>query len=185
MIDEVISEMQSDMEKTVERLRGELSKVRTGRANVALLDGLRVDYYGQPTPINQVAAVQLGDARLIVIKPWEKTMVGPVEKAIQQSDLGLNPNSDGEQIRVPIPPLTEERRRDLVKVVKRMAEEFKVQIRNLRRDANEMLKALEKDKEISEDDRRKGQTRVQTSTDEHTKIVDQVVSAKEEEILQV
>lgn len=185
MVNDVIDELKSDMDKTVDRLRVELGRVRTGRANVALLDGLRVDYYGVPTPLQQVASVQVADARLIIIKPWEKTMVPAVEKAIQQSDLGLNPNSDGEVIRLPVPPLTEDRRRELVKMVKRLGEEHKVIVRGQRRDANEMLKALEKDKEISEDDSRKGQTRVQEVTDAHTKLVDEVITKKEAEIMEV
>jgi ribosome recycling factor len=185
MVNDVIDELKSDMGKTVDRLKAELVRVRTGRANLALLDGVRVDYYGVPTPIHQVATLQIADARLIVIKPWEKSMVVAVEKAIQQSDLGLNPNSDGEVIRLPVPPLTEERRRELVKVVKRLGEEHKVLIRGQRRDANEMLKALEKDKEISEDESRKGQTRVQEVTDQHTKLVDEVITKKEAEIMEV
>jgi ribosome recycling factor len=152
MVNEVTEELKNDMVKTVERLAAELSRVRTGRANLALLDGIKVDYYGVPTPLNQVASLQLADARLIVVKPWEKTMVSAVEKAIQQSDLGLNPNSDGEIIRLPVPPLTEERRKEIVKTIKRLGEDYKVKLRGLRRDANEMLKALEKDKEISEDE---------------------------------
>ena len=185
MVNDVIDELKSDMAKTVDRLKGELGRVRTGRASVALLDGLRVDYYGVPTPLSQVASLQVADARLIVIKPWEKSMVPAVEKAIQQSDLGLNPNSDGETIRLPVPPLTEDRRRDLVKMVKRLGEEHKVIIRGQRRDANEMLKALEKDKEVSEDDSRKGQTRVQEVTDAHSKLVDDLITKKEAEIMEV
>jgi len=185
MVNDVLDELKGDMAKTVERLKAELSRVRTGRANLALLDGIKVDYYGVPTPLNQVASLQIADARLIVVKPWEKTMVPAVEKAIQQSDLGLNPNSDGEIIRLPVPPLTEERRKELVKMVKRLGEEHKVIIRGQRRDGNEMLKALEKDKEISEDESRKGQTRVQEVTDAHTKLVDEVITKKEAEIMEV
>ncbi len=185
MVNDVLDDLKADMGKTVERLKNELSRVRTGRANLALLDGIKVDYYGVPTPLNQVASLQLADARLIVVKPWEKAMVPPVEKAIQAADLGLNPSSDGEIIRLPVPPLTEERRKDLVKQVKRMGEDFKVQIRGHRRDANEMLKSLEKDKDISEDDSRRGQTKVQEATDEHTKKVDEIITAKEAEIMEV
>jgi ribosome recycling factor len=185
MVNEVTEELKNDMVKTVERLAAELSRVRTGRANLALLDGIKVDYYGVPTPLNQVASLQLADARLIVVKPWEKTMVSAVEKAIQQSDLGLNPNSDGEIIRLPVPPLTEERRKEIVKTIKRLGEDYKVKLRGLRRDANEMLKALEKDKEISEDENRRGQTRVQEITDEHTKRVDTVIDKKELEVMEV
>ncbi len=185
MINEVIEEMKAEMVKTLERLETELTRVRTGRANLALLDGIKVDYYGVPTPLNQVASLQLADARLIVIKPWEKTMVSATEKAIQKADLGLNPNSDGETIRLPVPPLTEDRRKELAKMIKRLGEDFKVKIRGQRRDANEMLKALEKDKEISEDDNRRGQTKVQEVTDDHTKKVDTIIAAKEEEVMEV
>ncbi len=185
MINEVIEEMKAEMVKTLERLETELTRVRTGRANLALLDGIKVDYYGVPTPLNQVASLQLADARLIVIKPWEKTMVSATEKAIQKADLGLNPNSDGEIIRLPVPPLTEDRRKELAKMIKRLGEDFKVKIRGQRRDANEMLKALEKDKEISEDDNRRGQTKVQEVTDDHTKKVDTIIAAKEEEVMEV
>ncbi len=185
MINEVIEEMKAEMVKTLERLDTELTRVRTGRANLALLDGIKVDYYGVPTPLNQVASLQLADARLIVIKPWEKTMVTATEKAIQKADLGLNPNSDGEVIRLPVPPLTEDRRKELAKMIKRLGEDFKVKIRAHRRDANEMLKALEKDKEISEDDNRRGQTKVQEATDEHTKKVDTTIGKKEEEVMEV
>jgi ribosome recycling factor len=185
MVNEVTEELRSDMVKTVERLAAELGRVRTGRANLALLDGIKVDYYGVPTPLNQVASLQLADARLIVVKPWEKTMVSAVEKAIQQADLGLNPNSDGEIIRLPVPPLTEERRKEIVKTIKRLGEDYKVKLRGLRRDANEMLKALEKDKEISEDENRRAQTRVQEITDEHTKRVDTVIDKKEAEVMEV
>ncbi len=185
MVNEVIEELRGDMAKTLERLESELGRVRTGRANLALLDGIKVDYYGVPTPLNQVASLQLADARLIVVKPWEKNMVSATEKAIQKADLGLNPNSDGEIIRLPVPPLTEERRKELVKVIRRMGEDFKVKIRAQRRDANEMLKALEKDKEISEDDCRRGQTQVQEVTDEHTKRVGSIIAKKEEEVMEV
>jgi ribosome recycling factor len=185
MVDDVLDELKQDMKKTVERLQKELARVRTGRANLTLLDDIRVDYYGVLTPLNQVASLQLADARLIVVKPWEKSMVPPVEKAIQAADLGLNPSSDGEIIRLPVPPLTEERRKELAKQVKRMGEDFKVQLRGQRRDANEMLKSLEKDKDISEDDNRRGQSRVQEITDEHTEKVDKLIEAKEAEIMEV
>lgn len=185
MVNDVLDELKQDMSRTLERLEADLGHVRTGRANLALLDGIRVDYYGVPTPLNQVAALQLADARLIVVKPWEKTMVPVVEKAIQAADLGINPSSDGEIIRLPVPPLTEERRKDLVKQVRKMGEEFKVQLRGQRRDANEMLKSLEKDKEISEDDSRRGQTKVQEVTDRHTKQVDDRIEKKEAEIMEV
>jgi len=185
MVNDVLEELKKDMDKTIKRLEADLARVRTGRANLALLDGIRVDYYGVPTPLNQVASLQLADARLIVVKPWEKTMVPAAEKAIQAADLGINPSSDGELIRLPVPPLTEERRKDLVKQVRKMGEEFKVQLRGQRRDANEMLKSLEKDKEISEDDSRRGQSKVQEVTDAHTKQVDELIEKKEVEIMEV
>ncbi len=185
MVNDVLDELKQDMKKTVERLQKELARVRTGRANLALLDDIRVDYYGVLTPLNQVASLQLADARLIVVKPWEKSMVPPVEKAIQAADLGLNPSSDGEIIRLPVPPLTEERRKELAKQVRRLGEDFKVQLRGQRRDANEMLKSLEKDKDISEDDNRRGQTKVQEITDAHTEQVDKLIEAKEAEIMEV
>ena len=185
MVDEILSDLKSSMDESIESLGRELAKRRTGRANVAILDGIKVDYYGSKSPLNQVASVQVADPRLITIKPWEKTMVGPTEKAIQKADLGLNPNSDGELIRLPVPPLTEERRKEIVKMIKRLGEDFKVKIRGQRRDANEMLKALEKDKEISEDDNRRGQTKVQEVTDDHTKRVDAAIDKKEEEVMEV
>ena len=185
MVNDVLDELKADMAKTVERLQGELARVRTGRANLTMLDGIKVDYYGVPTPLNQVASMQLADARLIVVKPWEKNMVPPVEKAIQAAALAINPSSDGEIIRLPVPPLTEERRKELAKQVKRMGEDFKVQLRGQRRDANEMLKSLEKDKDISEDDNHRGQAKVQEVTDAHTKQVDEIIVAKEEEIMEV
>ena len=146
MVNDVMKDLQGSIEKALEAFRRDLTKVRTGRANVAILDGVKVDYYGTPTPLNQVASVNVPDARLITIKPWEKTLIPEIEKSIRAAQLGLNPNSDGEIVRVPMPPLTEERRKDLVKMVKKMAEEAKVALRAHRRDANEMLKAFLKDK---------------------------------------
>jgi ribosome recycling factor len=186
MVNEVLGELKADMQKVIEKLKGELTRVRTGRANLAMLDSIRVDYYGVPTPLNQVASVQLADARLIVIKPWEKSMVPAVEKSIkQQHDLGLNPNSDGEIIRVPVPPLTEERRKEQAKMIKKLAEEYRVMLRNQRRDANEMLKEYEKDGEVTEDEARKGLTRVQEVTDDFVKKVDEITAKKEAEIMEV
>lgn len=184
MVDDVLTELTSSMKGTIENLHRELSKRRTGRANVALLDGIKVDYYGTLSPLNQVASVQVPDPRLITIKPWEKTMVHPIEKALQQSSLGLNPSSDGELIRLPIPPLTGERRTQLVKEVKGVGEDAKVALRNQRRDANEMLKALEKDKEISEDEMHRGLAKVQDTTNEFVKIVDGAIADKEKEIME-
>ncbi len=184
MVNDVISDLKTSMDGTIESLKRELARRRTGRANVAILDGVKVDYYGTKSPLNQVASVQVPDPRLITIKPWEKSMIQVIEKAIQQSSIGLTPSSDGEIIRLPIPPLTEERRKGLVKDVKKVGEEAKVGLRNQRRDANEMLKELEKEKEISEDDLRHGLTRVQEVTDDYVKKVDDLVGTKEKEILE-
>jgi ribosome recycling factor len=184
MLNDILSDLQSGMNETIDSLKRDLSKRRTGRANVAILDGIKVEYYGTMSPLNQVASLQVPDPRLITIKPWEKSMVPVIEKAIQQSPIGLNPASDGELIRIPIPPLTEQRRKDLVKDVRRIGEESKVALRNQRREANEMLKELEKEKDISEDELRRGLTRVQEATDDYVKKVDEVVAAKEKEILE-
>ncbi len=184
MVDEILSDLKSSMDESIESLGRELAKRRTGRANVAILDGIKVDYYGSKSPLNQVASVQVADPRLITIKPWEKTMLQPIEKALQQSSIGLTPSSDGDIIRIPIPALTEERRRDLVKDVKKVGEESKVGLRNQRRDANEMLKELEKSKDISEDDLHRNLTNVQEITDTYVKKVDEHVSVKEAEILE-
>jgi len=180
MQDEVLEEFKSKVEKSLAALKGELAKVRTGRANLAILDGIRVEYYGTPTPLNQVA-----DARLITIKPWEKTMCAEIEKSIRKSDLGLNPASDGEIVRVPIPPLTEERRKELTKVIKRYGEETKVAIRNARRDSKEMLEELCKDGEISEDARDRALKELQTQTDSGVGKVDEIVAKKEKELMEV
>ena len=185
MLDDVLADLKANMEKTTEALRRDLAKIRTGRANVAILDGIRVDYYGTISPLNQVASLQVADARLIVIKPWEKTMCAVLEKTIRQSDLGLNPSTDGEVVRVPIPPLTEERRKELVKMVKKIGEESKVALRTHRRDSNEMLKELSDEKQISEDDLSRGQKKVQDATDQYVAKIDEIVAKKEKEILEV
>jgi ribosome recycling factor len=184
MVNDVLNDLKSNMDGTLDSLKRELAKRRTGRANVAILDGIRVDYYGTKSPLNQVASVQVPDPRLITIKPWEKSMVSVIEKAIQQSNIGLTPSSDGELIRIPIPPLTEQRRKDLVKDIKRVGEESKVALRNQRRDANEMLKDFEKEREISEDELRKGLEKVQEVTDDFVNQVDELVGAKETEIME-
>jgi ribosome recycling factor len=184
MVNDVTSDLKKSMEGTIDSLKRDLAKRRTGRANVAILDGVKVDYYGTKSPLNQVASVQVPDPRLITIKPWEKSMVQPIEKAIQISNLGLTPSSDGEIIRLPIPPLTEQRRKDLVKDIKKVGEEAKIGLRNQRRDANEMLKELEKEKDISEDELKRGLTKVQELTDEFVKKVDELVGQKEKEILE-
>ena len=173
------------MQKTLEALRADLGKVRTGRAHAGLLDHITVDYYGSPMPINQVANVNLLDARTISVQPWEKKMVQAVEKAIRDSDLGLNPMTQGDLIRVPMPALTEERRRDLVKVIKQEGEAAKVAVRNLRRDANQQLKDLVKAKEASEDDERRAQEEVQKLTDRFIADVEKAIAQKEAEIMAV
>ncbi|HEY9380798.1 MAG TPA: ribosome recycling factor [Burkholderiales bacterium] len=173
------------MQKSIEALKVDLAKIRTGRASTGLLDHINVDYYGSMMPINQVANVTLVDARTIAVQPWEKKMVGVVEKAIRESDLGLNPATQGEVIRVPMPALTEERRRDLIKVVKQEGENAKVAVRNLRRDGNQQLKDELKAKTISEDDERRAQDEVQKLTDRHIAEIDKLLQQKEAELLQV
>lgn len=173
------------MQKSIEAFKADLAKIRTGRAHTGLLDHVQVDYYGSPVPISQVANVGLGDARTITVQPWEKKMVQAVEKAIRDADLGLNPATMGDVIRVPMPPLTEERRKELIKVVKSEAEGAKVAVRNLRRDANEQFKKLVKDKTISEDDERRGTDDVQKLTDKYVGEIDKLVAEKEKEILTV
>jgi ribosome recycling factor len=171
------------MQKTIDTLKKDLSRIRTGRASPALLDGLTVDYYGSPMPINQVANISIPDARLIVIQPWEKSMISPIEKVIQASELGLNPQSDGNLLRLPIPPLSEERRAELFKTCKKTGEESKVAIRNVRRDANEKLKKAEKDKLVTQDEAKKGNDEIQKLTDKYIKLVDETLIAKEKEIM--
>jgi ribosome recycling factor len=185
MVSDVLKDLQANLDKGIDALKKDLGKVRTGRANVAILDGLRVDYYGTPTPLHQVASVNAPDPRLITIKPWEKSLIPEIEKLIRSSQLGLNPSSDGEIIRLPMPPLTEERRRDLVKMVKKTAEESKVALRNARRDANEMLKEFLKDKDITEDEEKAGLKKVQEATDAAVTKVDDLVAKKEKEIMEI
>lgn len=184
-VSEIIAQTEHKMKATVEHTREEFVKIRTGRASTGLLDQIKVDYYGCPTPLNQVAQVGVGDARTLTVQPWEKNMVKVVEKAIRDSDLGLNPATSGDVIRVPLPPLTEERRRELSKVVRGMGEDSKVAIRNLRRDANTHVERLTKDKEISEDDERRAETEVQKLTDKYVAEIDKVVADKEKEIMTV
>jgi ribosome recycling factor len=185
MVSDVLKDLQANLDKGIDALKKDLGKVRTGRANVAILDGLRVDYYGTPTPLNQVSSVSAPDPRLITIKPWEKSLIPEIEKVIRSSQLGLNPSSDGEIVRLPMPPLTEERRKDLVKMVKKMAEESKVGLRNARRDANEMLKEFLKDKDITEDEEKAGLKKVQEATDAAVTKVDDVVAKKDKEIMEI
>ncbi len=181
----VIDEAKEAMEKSVRSLRAELQRVRTGRASTALLDGIQVEYYGTPTPLNQLANLTTPDPRLIVISPYDKGCIGDVEKAIQASDLGLTPSNDGKVVRIPVPPLTEERRKDLVKQVHRMAEDHKVGVREARRDALSLLKDLEADGSVSRDDKHREEKKVQGLTDDYVKKLDEMASQKEEEILQV
>jgi ribosome recycling factor len=185
MVEEIINDMKRDMSKSVESMKQSTMKVRTGRASIAILDGIMVDYYGTLTPLNQLASLAVPEPRLITIQPWDKGALTPIEKAIMKSELGLTPNNDGKIIRVPVPPLNEERRRDLVKMVKKMAEDFRVEIRNHRRDANSMLKDLEKDKEINKDDLKASQDKVQELTDTYIKQIDDLLVAKEKEIMEV
>jgi len=185
MVNEIIDDMKRDMVKSVESMRQSLMKVRTGRASIGILDGIMVDYYGSPTPLNQLATLAVPEPRLITIQPWDKGALVSIEKAILKSELGLTPNNDGKVIRVPIPPLNEERRRDLVKMVKKAAEDFRIEIRNHRRDANAMLKDLEKEKEINKDDLKSSQDKVQDLTDGYIKQIDDVLAAKEKEIMEV
>jgi ribosome recycling factor len=182
---EVIELARSEMEKTVDAFRHELTKVRTGRASTGLVEGLQVNYYGAKTPIRQVASLAAPEPRLIVITPYDKTALHEIEKAIQSSDLGLTPQNDGKIIRIPIPELTQDRRKDLVKHVKKIAEDHRVGVRNHRRDANDMLKDLHKDKKISEDDLRAAEAKVQQFTTEFIDKVDKVLAAKEAEIMEV
>jgi ribosome recycling factor len=173
------------MKKAIEHLSHELASIRTGRASAALLDGIKADYYGVPTPIKQVATVSVPDAKTILVQPFQQNMLAAVDKAIRASDLGLTPNSDGRSIRLPIPALTEERRRDLLKLVKKLGEDTRVAIRNIRRDAIEKIKASEKAGKITEDDLHRGEKEAQEITDEHIKEVDKVIQAKEKEIMTV
>ncbi|MDX9724097.1 MAG: ribosome recycling factor [Myxococcota bacterium] len=182
---EVIAEMVKGFEIAISALRKELSRVRTGRANPSMLDGIRVDYYGTMTPLNQVGAVKVPDPRMITIQPWDKNMIAHIERAIMSADLGLNPSNDGVLVRIPIPALTGERRRELSKGVKEMAEKTKVAVRNHRRDANELIKSLQKDGEVPEDDAHKAIDRVQELTNEHIKKIDDIVAEKDKEIMEL
>jgi ribosome recycling factor len=186
MVNDVLKDLQASFDKNIEAFKRDLGKVRTGRANIAMLDGVKVEYYGTMTPLNQVATLGVPDPRLITIKPWEKSLIPQIEKAIKaQSDLGLNPVSDGDQVRLPIPPLTQERRKDLVKMIKKLAEEAKVALRTARREANETLKEFTDSGDIAEDDERTGLKKVQDLTDKFTALVDEIVGKKEKEIMEV
>ncbi len=181
----VTKDANNRMDKTLEALKSELSKVRTGKATTALLDGVKVDYYGTMTPINQVGNVTVLDSHTLSITPWEKSMVVPIDKAILEANLGFNPISDGTNLKIPIPMLTEERRKDFVKIVKKFGEDSKVAIRNVRRDANDHLKKEQKDKKISEDELKSEEDEVQKFTDQHIKMIDEILKNKENEIMEV
>ena len=182
---EVVDSMSQSMDKSIQSLKGDLVKVRTGRASTALVEPVHVDYYGSNVPLNQVANVTTPDARTIQIAPWEQGMIGAIEKAILASNIGLTPQNDGKVVRIPLPPLTEERRKDMVKLIKKMAEETKVAVRAHRRDANEQVKTLEKAKTLTEDDAKKAGDLIQKKTDEKVAEVDKVIAAKEKEILTI
>jgi ribosome recycling factor len=184
MIEETYQETRDRMGKTISALENELKRIRTGRASLSLLDGIRVDYYGTLTPLNQMASLAVPESRLITIQPWDVSVIKDIEKAILKSDLGLTPSSDGKLIRISIPPLTEERRKELVKVVNKVCEEHKVALRNIRRDSNDLLKGFKKDGDISEDDAFRAQDQVQKITDEHIKQIDEIYKDKEKEILE-
>jgi ribosome recycling factor len=185
MLDEICSEAKEQMENSIEALKKQLSQIRTGRANTALLDSVRVDYYGSATPLNQVASVTIPDARSLMVKPWEKNIIKEVERAILEANLGVTPSSDGEVIRINIPPLTEERRREIAKQAKGKVEDGKVSVRNARRDANDMLKAAKGEGEISEDDEKRGLKMVQELTDTFVAKVDELYANKEKEIMEI
>ena len=185
MTAEVLEQLKGEMEGTLQALRGEFSKLRTGRASTSLVDGVNVDYYGAPTPLNQLASLSAPDARLLVVQPYEKNILGDVEKAIYQADLGLTPVNDGKVIRIPIPELTEERRKEFVKKIRKSAEDYRVSMRNHRRDANDYLKEMQKDKEITEDELRSSQDRVQRTTDEYIDKLDKMVQVKEKDLMSV
>ena len=184
MLEDVYKDAESQMQKVIESLTREFAGIRTGRASVNLLDGIRVDYYGTQTPLNQMATLSVPESSLIVIQPWDVSVIKEIEKAILKSDLSLTPTNDGKIIRITIPPLTEERRKELVKVVHKMCEDSKVAVRNIRRDSNDLLKGLKKDGDISEDDAFRAQENVQKITDEYTDNIDDIYKEKEKEILE-
>ena len=184
MIDDIYQDTRESMSKSIEALKRELKRVRTGRASLSILDGIKVDYYGTLTPLNQMATLAVPESRLITIQPWDVSVIQDIEKAILKSDLGLTPANDGKILRISIPPLTEERRKELVRTVHKMCEEHKVSVRNARRDSNELLKSLKKDGDISEDEAFKAQDEVQKITDEHIKLIDECYTKKEKEILE-
>ncbi len=184
MIEGTYEETRDRMSKSIAALKGEIKRIRTGRASASLLDGIRADYYGTPTPLNQMASVSVPESRLIMIQPWDVTAIKEIEKAILKSDLGLTPSNDGKIIRISIPPLSEERRKQLAKVLHKTCEDYKVAIRNIRRDSNELIKGFKKDGDIAEDDAFKAQDEIQKITDGYIKQVDEVYAEKEKEILE-
>lgn len=184
MIESIFKDTRESMEKSIVALKNELNRIRTGRASLSILDDIRVDYYGTLTPLDQMASLSVPESRLITIQPWDVSIIKEIEKAILKSDLGLTPSNDGKLIRISIPTLTEERRKQLVKVVQKKGEEHKIAVRNIRRDSNDLLKGLKKDGDISEDDAFRAQDQVQQITDEHTKRMDEICKEKEQEILE-
>ncbi len=185
MLEDIVKDLKSSSEKSIEALRRDLSKVRTGRAHPSMLDGIRIDYYGTPTPLGQMASVSVPEPRLLTVKPWDKGQVKVIDKAIRESDLGLNPQTDGDLIRIPIPALTEERRKDMVKIIRKNGEESRVAVRMHRRDALEMIKQLEDDGEVSADDCERFRKKVEETVADIIKHVDQVIAAKEKDLLEV
>ncbi|MGO9480713.1 MAG: ribosome recycling factor [Candidatus Kryptoniota bacterium] len=185
MLDKIIHETDDKMKKAIEFTRQELSKLRTGKASLALLDDIRIDYYGQKLPIAQTASVSTPDAHLIMVQPWDKSIIQDIEKAILAANVGLTPANDGTVIKLPVPLLTEERRKELVKVAKKFAEDGRITVRNIRRDSNEHLKKAEKDEHVSEDERKRGEVEVQKLTDKYIKQLDDILSVKEKEIMEV
>lgn len=185
MIKDILNQGQTAMEKSIKALRRDMARVRTGRASTSLLDDIMIDYYGTPTSLSQVASLSVPEPRLITIQPWEKNLIADIERAIYKSDLGLNPSSDGQIIRLPIPALTEERRKEMAKQVRKMGEDARISIRSARREANETLKLLEKDKDITADDLKQGEKEVQQLTDDFVSKVDTVVKDKEQELMEV
>jgi len=183
--DEILSKTKEQMAKSLEFCQSQIAKVRTGKASASLVENVRVDYYGTLTPLSQIASINVPDAKTIMIQPWDRTILNSIEKAIQQADLGFNPQNDGNLIRIPVPPLTEERRKDFVKLCKKFAEEGKIAIRNIRRDQMEALKKAEKNKEISEDQRKRTEDEIQKVTDKFIKDIDSFLAKKEKELLEV
>ena len=185
MIEDIKKDAEKRMQKSIDALKQELTKLRTGRAHPSLLDHVTVEYYGSEVPLNQVANIAVEDARTLTVTPWERNMIQPVEKAIMTADLGLNPATAGTVIRIPMPPLTEERRKDMIRIVRQEGEGTRVAVRNIRRDANNDLKALLKEKEITEDDERRGQDEIQKLTDKYVAEIDKVLQSKEKDLMEI